>query len=196
MSLPDEHRDAHPPWYVSVLSRPVVEAARALLGWRLTHATAAGSVTVELTEVEAYGGERDPASHAGRGRTPRNAVMFGPPGRLYVYFSYGMHWCANLVVAREGEASAVLLRAGRVVDGIDLARARRGPKVSDRALARGPACLTQALGIGPECNGVELVSDAVVQPLPGSCTRSGGVGGAPGRGDAGTGCAVEVLGQR
>ena len=132
----------------SVLGCQAPEAAPAVLGWRLTHRTPDGFVTVELTEVEAYAGETDPASHAGRGRTPRNAIMFGPPGRLYVYFSYGMHWCANLVVGPEGTASAVLLRAGRVVEGVELARSRRGDRVSDRALARGPACLTQALGIG------------------------------------------------
>ena len=134
----------------------VVNLAPRLLGWQLSHRTPAGVVTVELTEVEAYAGERDPASHAGRGRTPRNAIMYGPAGRLYVYFSYGMHWCANLVVGPEGEASAVLLRAGRVVEGIDLARVRRGPRVKGRGLARGPACLTQALGIGKEHNGADL----------------------------------------
>ena len=134
----------------------VVVVAPRLLGWQLSHQTPAGVVTVELTEVEAYAGERDPASHAGRGRTPRNAIMYGPAGGLYVYFSYGMHWCANLVVGPEGEASAVLLRAGRVVEGIDLARVRRGPRVKGRGLARGPACLTQALGIGKEHNGADL----------------------------------------
>ena len=108
----------------------VVDVAPRLLGWRLTHRTPEGVVTIELTEVEAYAGERDPASHAGRGRTPRNAIMYGPAGRLYVYFSYGMHWCANLVVGPEGAASAVLLRAGRVVEGADLARVRRGPRIS------------------------------------------------------------------
>jgi DNA-3-methyladenine glycosylase len=120
-------------------------------------------VTVELTEVEAYAGAADPASHAFRGRTPRNAVMFGPPGILYVYFSYGMHWCANVVTGRDGVASAVLLRAGRVVEGVELARARRGPRVSDRSLARGPACLTQALGIGRAEYGTDLLGDAPVR---------------------------------
>jgi DNA-3-methyladenine glycosylase len=120
-------------------------------------------VTVELTEVEAYAGAADPASHAFRGRTPRNGVMFGPPGILYVYFSYGTHWCANVVTGRDGVASAVLLRAGRVVDGVELARARRGPRVSDRSLARGPACLTQALGIGRAEYGADLLGDAPVR---------------------------------
>ncbi|MFY9914971.1 MAG: DNA-3-methyladenine glycosylase [Nocardioidaceae bacterium] len=153
---------------LSVLGRPAPEAAPAVLGWRLTHRTPDGAVTVELSEVEAYAGESDPASHAGRGPTPRNAIMYGPYGRLYVYFSYGMHWCANLVVGPEGTAAAVLLRAGRVVGGVELARSRRGDRVADRALARGPACLTQALGIGREHNGVDLLSDRAfaLDPAP------------------------------
>ncbi len=160
----------------SVLGCQAPEAAPAVLGWRLTHRTPDGFVTVELTEVEAYAGETDPASHAGRGRTPRNAIMFGPPGRLYVYFSYGMHWCANLVVGPEGTASAVLLRAGRVVEGVELARSRRGYRVSDRALARGPACLTQALGIGHDDNEVDLLSDpafALDPATPSTAVASG-----------------------
>jgi DNA-3-methyladenine glycosylase len=116
-------------------------------------------VSVELTEVEAYDGASDPASHAFRGRTARNAVMFGPAGHLYVYFSYGMHWCANVVCGPVGTPSAVLLRAGRVVAGADLARARRGRGVADRSLARGPATLTQSLGITGEANGADLLGD-------------------------------------
>jgi DNA-3-methyladenine glycosylase len=124
------------------LSLPPDEVAPALLGAVLRH----GPVAVRLTEVEAYDGVDDPASHAARGRTPRNAVMFGPPGRLYVYFSYGMHWAANLVCRAEGQAAGVLLRAGEVVDGLELARSRRG-RATDRDLARGPGRLTQALAI-------------------------------------------------
>lgn len=141
----------------AVLSRASYEVAPDLLGWHLWHDTAAGVVTVELTEVEAYAGREDPASHAYRGSTPRTQVMFGPAGRLYVYFSYGVHWCANVVTGADGQASAVLLRAGRVVEGVDLARERRGPRTSDRSLARGPACLTQALGIGREQKHADLV---------------------------------------
>ncbi len=137
----------------TMLARPGPEVAADLLGWRLSHQTDRGTVAVVLTEVEAYDGPDDPASHAWRGRTPRNAVMFGPPGFLYVYFSYGMHWCANVVAGPDGTATAVLLRAGRVVEGHDLARERRGPRVADRSLARGPACLTQALGIGRQHDG-------------------------------------------
>src|SRR5215471_21352083 len=99
--------------------------APALLGCVLEHDTPEGLVAVALTEVEAYQGQADPASHAYRGRTARNAVMFGEPGHAYVYFSYGMHFCANLVCRPEGTASAVLLRAGQVTDGIPLAAARR-----------------------------------------------------------------------
>jgi DNA-3-methyladenine glycosylase len=124
------------------LERPVEEVAPDLLGC-LLHGH---GVTVRLTEVEAYGGLRDPGSHAYRGPTPRSQIMFGPPGRLYVYFSYGMHWCANVVTGPDGVASAVLVRAGQVVDGLDLARARR-PGVRDRDLCRGPARLAKALGL-------------------------------------------------
>jgi len=104
-------------------------------------------VTVRLTEVEAYLGETDPGSHAFRGVTPRTRTMFGEPGHLYVYFSYGMHVCANVVCSPAGAASAVLLRAGEVVDGFDVARERRTTARNDAELARGPARLTKALGI-------------------------------------------------
>jgi DNA-3-methyladenine glycosylase len=106
-------------------ARPAVQVAPDLLGCVISHETAEGLVAVVLAEVEAYAGEADPASHAFRGPTARNAVMYGPPGHAYVYFTYGMHFCVNLVCEAEGEASAVLLRAGRVIDGVPLARARR-----------------------------------------------------------------------
>jgi DNA-3-methyladenine glycosylase len=111
-------------------ARPSVPVAPELLGCVIEHQTAAGLVAVELTEVEAYAGASDPASHAYRGKTARNAVMFGPPGHAYVYFTYGMHFCVNLVCLGNGSASAVLLRAGRVIEGEELARARRarGPR--------------------------------------------------------------------
>ncbi len=135
-----------------LLAGPVLEVAPRLLGAVLR----LGDVACRLTEVEAYDGAGDPGSHAYRGRTPRNEVMFGPPGRLYVYFTYGMHWCCNVVCGPEGTASAVLLRAGEITGGHDVARARRTTARSDRELARGPARLCQALGIDSTLNGHDL----------------------------------------
>jgi DNA-3-methyladenine glycosylase len=151
--------------------------APALLGCVLEHDTEAGPVAVELTEVEAYAGAVDPASHAFRGRTDRNEVMFGPSGHAYVYFTYGMHFCVNVTCQPAGVPEAVLLRAGRVIIGEPLARRRRvlwrpgKNKTSEmneecdatpasampaRDLARGPARLCQALAIDRELNGVDL----------------------------------------
>jgi DNA-3-methyladenine glycosylase len=144
----------------ALLSGPVLEVAPRLLGAELRHATDVGSVALRLTEVEAYDGANDAGSHAYRGRTPRNAVMFGPPGHLYCYFTYGMHVCCNVVTGEEGAASAVLLRAGEITDGIELARSRR-PGVRDRDLARGPARLCKALGIELSDNGNDLVTGPV-----------------------------------
>ena len=137
------------------LAGPVLDVAPRLLGGLLT----AGGVTVRLTEVEAYAGEQDPGSHAFRGRTPRTRVMFGPAGFAYVYFSYGMHWCLNVVTGPEGAASAVLLRAGAVVDGLEQALLRR-PGVRERDLCRGPARLTRTLGITGELDGADLLDPA------------------------------------
>jgi DNA-3-methyladenine glycosylase len=140
-------------------ARHAVEVAPDLLGCVLEHQTADGLVAVELTEVEAYAGQSDPASHAYRGKTQRNAVMFGPPGHAYVYFTYGMHFCVNLVCLGNGSASAVLLRAGAVIAGEDLARARRtrgAASVASRDLARGPARLCQALDIDRELDGADV----------------------------------------
>lgn len=143
-----------------LLTRPVLEVAPLLLGATLRH----GDVAVRLTEVEAYDGANDPGSHAHRGPTARNAVMFGPPGRLYVYFTYGMHHCCNVVCGPDGEASAVLLRAGEVVDGLEAARERR-PRSSDRDLARGPARLCRALAIDLEHNGAPLIAPPLTLDL-------------------------------
>jgi DNA-3-methyladenine glycosylase len=145
-----------------ILSRRAIEVAPELLGWRLTRWSEEGAVTVELTEVEAYMGEDDPASHAARGLTARNEVMFGAAGHLYTYLSYGIHWCANIVTGPVSEASAVLLRAGKVVRGHELARQRRGG-VADRALARGPGCLGQALGLGRRDNGADLLVEGTIR---------------------------------
>jgi DNA-3-methyladenine glycosylase len=150
--------------------RPAQELAPGLLGCVLRHDTPDGAVAVLLTEVEAYAGAADAASHAFRGRTARTAVMFGEPGHSYVYFTYGMHFCVNLVCLPEGTASAVLLRAGRVIEGAALAASRRyagraaGPETSgpagERDLARGPARLCQALGIDRSLNGADVCDPA------------------------------------
>jgi DNA-3-methyladenine glycosylase len=139
-------------------ARHSVQVAPELLGCVLEHQTADGLVAVELTEVEAYEGETDPASHAYHGKTQRNAVMYGPPGYAYVYFTYGMHFCVNLVCLPAGRASAVLLRAGMVTEGEDLARARRtkSAEIASRDLARGPARLCQALGIDRSLDGADV----------------------------------------
>ena len=135
--------------------------APSLLGCLVVTDRPEGRVAVRLTEVEAYSGHgEDPASHAHRGPTPRAEIMFGPPGRLYVYFSYGVHWCANVVVGPDGRGSAVLLRAGEVVVGEELARSRRPAARVARDLARGPARLTQALGIGPDDRAADLLDPA------------------------------------
>jgi DNA-3-methyladenine glycosylase len=168
--------------------RPAQEMAPGLLGCVLRHDTPDGAVAVLLTEVEAYAGAADAASHAFRGRTARTAVMFGEPGHAYVYFTYGMHFCVNLVCLPEGTASAVLLRAGRVIEGAALAASRRyagraevpetsGPAgergsaagsrsgagehgARERDLARGPARLCQALGIDRSLDGADVCDPA------------------------------------
>jgi len=133
--------------------RPASDVAPELLGSTL----ACGGVHLRLTEVEAYHGIHDPASHSWRGRTPRNEVMWGPPGRVYVYFIYGMHWAVNLVCEGDGEAAAVLLRAAEVVQGVDAARERR-PRAVDRQLARGPGNLARAVGATGTLTGTTLWS--------------------------------------
>jgi DNA-3-methyladenine glycosylase len=135
--------------------QPVLDVAPALLGAVVDHA----GVRLRITEVEAYDGANDPASHAFRGPTARNDVMFGPPGHAYVYFTYGMHYCVNLVCGPRGVAAAVLLRAGEVVDGRDLAVSRR-PRSTARDLARGPARLTQSLAIDRAQDGLDVTSAA------------------------------------
>ena len=137
----------------SFYNRPVLEVARDLLGAVLVH----DEVAVRLSEVEAYAGGHDPASHAFRGKTARNEVMFGPPGHVYVYFTYGMHFCMNLVAGPDGHASAVLVRAGEVVAGADIVADRR-PGARPRDFARGPARLTLSLGVDRALNGVDVTS--------------------------------------
>jgi DNA-3-methyladenine glycosylase len=156
------------------LDRPSTEVAPDLLGCVLEHASAEGLVAVTLTEVEAYAGAVDPASHAYRGRTARNAVMFGPAGHAYVYFTYGMHFCVNVVCMPAGTASAVLLRAGRVIAGEELARRRRAPAsgTAERDLARGPARLCQALGIDRALDGADLCAPDSPLRLRGTATTA------------------------
>ncbi|MCZ2404315.1 DNA-3-methyladenine glycosylase [Paenarthrobacter sp. Z7-10] len=177
---------------LELLRQPSTAAAPRLLGAVVRHSTPAGTVAVRLTEVEAYLGPEDsaapdPGSHSFRGQTARNAVMFGPPGHLYVYFTYGMHYCANLVCSDAGTASGVLMRAGEVVEGLELARERRTASRLDSDLAQGPARLAVALGIGREDNGSSILGAAfhvgLGEPVPGSAVSSGprvGVSGAGG----------------
>jgi DNA-3-methyladenine glycosylase len=142
---------------LAFFARDAVEVAPALLGAVLSRDSEEGRVSVRLTEVEAYRGVgEDPGSHSFRGKRVRNATMFGPAGHLYAYFTYGMHTCANIVCAEEGTSAGVLLRAGEVVAGVELARGRRGAAVRDRDLARGPARLAVALGIPLSDDGAAL----------------------------------------
>jgi DNA-3-methyladenine glycosylase len=138
-------------WY----DRPAVEVARDLLGSLLVHDTAAGRIAGRIVEVEAYQGPEDLAAHSAGGRTPRNAVMFGPPGHLYVYLVYGLHHCANVVCGPGDKPEAVLLRAAALVEGEALARQRRGPVPAER-LAAGPGNLGAAFGIDRRLNGADL----------------------------------------
>ena len=144
-------------------ARPPLEVAPKLLGCVIAN----GAVAVRLAELEAYDGANDPGSHAFSGMTPRNEVMFGPPGHLYVYFTYGMHWCANLVCGQPGTAGAVLLRAGEVVTGVEVARERRLAARSNRDLARGPARLAAALGLSRADNGVDVCVPSSLHVLDG-----------------------------
>jgi DNA-3-methyladenine glycosylase len=168
--------------------------APALLGCVLEHETPEGLVAVQLTEVEAYVGQTDPASHAYRGMTARNAVMFGPPGHAYVYFTYGMHFCVNVVCQPAGTASAVLLRAGRIVAGESLAQRRRAPHgpetgqqgppglIRVRDLARGPARLCRALAITRTQGGADLCLPSSPLRL---CPPAGGIPGGTSAGPPG-----------
>jgi DNA-3-methyladenine glycosylase len=142
------------------LAQDVLLAAVRLLGCTLEADTPDGPVAVRLVEVEAYRGADDPASHSFRGRTPRNAVMFGPPGYLYVYFVYGMHFCANVTCLPDGEPAAVLLRAGEVVSDVGAARARRPTARRNEELARGPARLAALLGLDRDDTGLDVTDPA------------------------------------
>lgn len=157
----------------------VLPAAQLLLGCWLAADRPEGTVTVRLVEVEAYRGADDPAAHSYRGRTPRNAVMFGPPGHLYVYFVYGMHFCVNVSCLPEGEPGAVLLRAAEVVSDLEAARTHRPTARSEAELARGPARLATLLGLRREHNGVNLTDPMspvrllTGDPVPAAHIRTG-----------------------
>ncbi|MDT4917898.1 MAG: DNA-3-methyladenine glycosylase [Pseudonocardiales bacterium] len=162
------------------LARPALQVAPRLVGAVVASEFGGVRVAIRLTEVEAYEGVDDPASHAFRGRTPRTEVMFGAPGHLYCYFTYGMHWCANIVCGTDGVAAAVLLRAGEVIDGRDAARARRPTARRDVDLARGPARLATCLGLDRDANGIDLCArDSAVRLESMPTSRRRGVTAGP-----------------
>lgn len=172
--------------------RPADDVARDLIGCVLFHESPEGRTAVRLVETEAYRGVLDPGSHGFRGITPRTQVMYGPPGRLYVYFTYGMHWCANLVSAKEGHCEGVLLRAGEPLEGIELMRERRGGIAKDTLIASGPGRLAQAMGLGREHNGMSVlrgsevwcIEDALTEGFRrGEVVQTPRIGLAVGRGD-------------
>ncbi|MFI5844062.1 DNA-3-methyladenine glycosylase [Catenuloplanes sp. NPDC051500] len=143
--------------WLSAPASEIAGTAAGLLGWEID----AHGVRIRLTEVEAYSGQgEDPASHAHRGVTKRNEVMFGPAGYLYAYFIYGTHWCLNIVCGEPGRAAAVLFRAGAVLDGLEVARTRRPAARNDADLARGPAKLCSALAVDGTVTGLSAVDSA------------------------------------
>lgn len=161
---------------LEVLALPVEEAAPALLGRRLVSDLGKVRTAVIITEVEAYGGRDDPASHAAKGQTARNLSMFSAPGVWYVYRAYGLHWCMNLVTGPRGEASAVLIRGGDPVEGLDEMERRRSR--SD-AISDGPGKLTQALGVNAALDGMSAVVGPVRiegEPLAGEIETTPRIG--------------------
>lgn len=158
--------------------RSAAELAPELIGALLVHDTPRGRIAGRIIEVEAYLGPEDSAAHSSRGRTPRNAVMFGPPGHLYVYLVYGIHHCANVVCGPGTKPEAVLLRAAVVTDGEELARVRRGPVPAVR-LATGPGNLASAFGIDLRLNGADLLAGPirlVPRPVPVATYRTPRIG--------------------
>ncbi|WP_028266664.1 DNA-3-methyladenine glycosylase [Arthrobacter sp. MA-N2] len=176
----------------AVLSGDPRDVAPLLLGAVLSHRTPEGTVSVRLSEVEAYLGPKhsdqpDPGSHTYGGPTARNAPMFGPAGHLYVYFTYGMHYCANIVCGPDGVASALLLRAGEVVAGQALAQSRRRASRSPTDLASGPARLASALGLTTADSGRDALAEPFGLELPGTSAARSAVASGPRVGVAGDG---------
>ncbi|MFG3517679.1 DNA-3-methyladenine glycosylase [Streptomyces bobili] len=169
--------------------RPVLDVAPELLGRLVVRTTPDGPITLRLTEVEAYDGPNDPGSHAFRGRTARNSVMFGPAGHVYVYFTYGMWHCMNLVCGPEGEASGVLLRAGEVIEGAEQARKRRLSARYDKELAKGPARLATALDVDRALDGTDACAfgDTPIRILTGTPVPADQVRNGPRTGVSGDG---------
>ena len=157
ISPPAESAAAPRAWF----DRPAIIVARDLLGARLVHTDSEGAVGGRIVEVEAYAGPEDLAAHSARGRTPRNDVMFGLPGHLYVYLIYGLHHCMNVVTGPGDKPEAVLIRALEIDEGRTLARERRGLLPADSRLAAGPGNVGQALGIDRTFNGTDLTTGAV-----------------------------------
>ncbi|MFJ3973553.1 DNA-3-methyladenine glycosylase [Streptomyces sp. NPDC090021] len=173
----------------SFFDRPALTVAPDLLGRTLVRRTGEGPLELRITEVEAYEGESDPGSHAYRGRTARNASMFGPPGHAYVYFIYGMWFSFNLVCGPEGRASGVLVRAGEITVGVDLAAKRRVSARNPRELAKGPARLAMALDIDRSLDGTDLCGGPAspLSLLAGTPTSSDLVSSGPRTGVGGAG---------
>lgn len=152
---------------MSLLEGPAEIAAQGLLGWVL----AREGVHLRITEVEAYGGSEDSASHARHGHTARNAPMWGPPGQAYLYFCYGMHWMLNVVTGHEGTAAAILIRGADVVAGLDTVLERRGAAKASPALCAGPGKVAQALGLDGSFNGQGLLTPGGLELHPGAPPR-------------------------
>jgi DNA-3-methyladenine glycosylase len=177
----------------SFYERDALSVARDLIGCLFVYKhPEGGPLAVRLVETEAYRGPLDPGSHGYRGMTARTRTMYGPPGRLYVYFTYGMHWCSNIVCGSDGVCEAVLLRAGEPVEGIELMRSNRGGLVKDRLLTSGPARLTQAFGLSKLHDGSSLLrggaffcaEDAETERMrAGEISQTTRIGLSEGRGD-------------